>query len=177
MSKNSMEEGFSASSAMKDRERAHVRGDITQRQIALSPLLLSVAPVHLLQPPPISHINLSAAICLRIPLLQDLPQLLPSLIRAFMVQRRQNLTGDAECHVGDIEERIRERRRGQLVVFGKRARVQVEAQASGVGDDDVGDRSPAVVNCQCYWSSLDDATSAEQPQEDKMKHYLVDEQR
>ena len=50
----------------------------------------------------------------------------PLLVRAVIVERAEHLVRDARGHRGDVQERVGERRRRQLVVLRERAREDVE---------------------------------------------------
>lgn len=70
----------------------------------------------------------------------------PPLVRAVVVERREYLVRDARRDLGDVEERVGEGRRRQLVVLRKRSCEDVEPLGTRVRDDEVGDRGACVVD-------------------------------
>lgn len=128
----------------KKRE-THVVGHVTERRVVRRPPLWPMTPpVHLLQPRPIQRVDLPPRVRLRLPYIQ--PGQLTALVRPGVVQSRQDLVRDRQRDVRDVEERVRERRRGQLVVLRERARVDVEAHRARVGDHHVRDGRARVVH-------------------------------
>ena len=70
----------------------------------------------------------------------------PLLVCPRAIQRRQDLLRRPRRNVRDKQKGISKGRRGELVVLREGPRVDVEALRAGVGDDDVGDGGPGVVD-------------------------------
>lgn len=117
-------------------------GHVTKCQVLRRTAFGSRARIHTLEPVPILQLHVPT----RIPFGLRIRKLTTTAIRAFPVQRGQYGAGDAQWYVSDIQECVGERGRGQLVVLREWTLVYVEAQFSGVDDDDVGDVGARVVH-------------------------------
>ena len=105
--------------------KTHIVCHVSERRVVRRAPLGAVAPpVHLCQPRPVQHVDLPARVRLRLPYVKPVER--AALVRPGVVQRREDLARDGERDVRDVEERVREGRRGKLVVLGEGARVDVE---------------------------------------------------
>ena len=106
----------------------------------------AIAPlVHIFEPGTVHHVDLATRIrlCVEAALSQ-----LPTLVRAVLVERGEDLLRDGQGDVWDVEERVRIWRRGNLVILREGARVDVEAQRARVGYYNVRDGAARVVRGQ-----------------------------
>lgn len=122
--------------------RAYVGGDVADRRVLHRAALCAAALVHLLEPLAVDVLDVAAAVH-RALALRDAA---PALVRAVVVQRREDGVDDARGDVGDVQERVSERRRGELVVLRERAREDVEALRTAVRNDAVRDVRARVVD-------------------------------
>ena len=120
----------------------YVGGDVADRRVLHRAALDAAAGVHLLEPLAVDVLDVAAAVH-RALAARDTPL---ALVRAVVVERREDGVDDARGHGGDVQERVVERRRGQLVVLRERAREDVEPLRAAVRHDPVRDRRARVVD-------------------------------
>ena len=117
--------------------------NIAERRVLRRAAHGPIAPlVHILEPRAVHHIDVAPRVRLRV----EAPSgQRAALVHPGVVERGQDLLRDGQGDVRDVEERVREGRRGELVVLRERPRVDVEALRARVRDHDVRDRAARVV--------------------------------